>query len=270
MYKQIVIFFVLVFVLSGCTQTTVKEHVEQEEIVPTSSLQTEETNLVAIADEFDLPILSFHHVGPAPVGASKETKTWYVSEEKFENILKLLNEQGYQTLFATEAVALIAEGHLPEKSIVITFDDGAKDTLTYAFPLLQKYNMKATVFLMTHVRSKNWVNADDIHLMDESGLVEFQSHTKYHEYLTRAPAEKVRDELKGSKEYIEELLGKPVTVIAYPFGLYNDEVIAIAKELGYTAGLTIDRKTLQKKDDLFRLHRVIILEYTDVASLLIH
>lgn len=252
----------LVFVLffSGCGNGKIDEDVQ--------SVQIDNTVYVEIGNEFELPILLFHHVGNAPEGLSADAYTWYVTDKKFEETLKLIQESGYKTLFMSEVLDYLEQGKMPEKATVLSFDDGAIDFYTNAFPLLEKYNMKASVNLMTGVRGEGWLNKEQIKELYESGLVEFGSHTRYHVYLTKILQEEAREELEKSKEMIEELLNTSAVVISYPFGLHNDEVIEIAKELGYKAGLTLHSGVVQNRDEIFEMRRIIITESKDVRKIL--
>jgi len=260
------LFIASIFFISGCGSVSANEIVE---IVDEGSRDVvEEINFVQIEGEFELPILVLHHIGESPASASADTRVWYVSEEKFEELLKTLQEKNYKTLFMSEVLDFVERGQLPEKSIVLTFDDGASDFYDNAWVLLKKYNMKATVNMMTGVRGENWLNSDEIKELDASGLVEFQSHTRYHAYLTRISKSEAREELQKSKEYLEELLGKPVEVIGYPFGLYNDEIISIARDLGYKAGLTIKSGAIQNTEELFQMKRFIFTNSSNINTLL--
>lgn len=261
---------VLLFFFSGCTAAPLGDDVAH----PTSSTtavvaqETDDEIFVSINETFDLPIFGFHHVGPAPAAASADARTWYISEKTFESMLKYLTENEYTPLFASEAVAYIKAGKLPEKSVILTFDDGAADVYTHAWPLLKQYGVKATVNIMTGVRGENWLSAEQIKEMHADGSIEFQSHTRYHAYLTRVSETEAREELATSKAYLEELIGDPVTVIAYPFGLYSDRIIAIAKELGYRAGITIHSGKEQERDNLFELRRFLVTEYSNIERIL--
>jgi len=227
-----------------------------------------EDSFVYIEDSFFLPILALHHVGNPPANLSDSAKTWYTSEEKFENILRIIQDNDYTALTSTELLNFLAQKKLPEKSIVLTFDDGAKDFYEVVFPLLQKYNIKATMHIMTGVRGGDWLSAEEIKEMHNTGLVDFESHTKYHVYLTRISRDEALAELQKSKEYLESVLEKQVEVIAYPFGLYDEDVKDIAREAGYKVGLTIKGNIEQNLDDLLELHRIIITEYSDIEQIL--
>jgi peptidoglycan/xylan/chitin deacetylase (PgdA/CDA1 family) len=114
---------------------------------------------------------------------------------------------------------------------MLTFDDGYKDNYTILYPLLQKYNLKATIFVVTEtVWSKNRVSREDIAEMSASGLVSIQSHTKSHSSLPSLGNKELVNELALSKEYLEELTGKPVIALCYPEGAQNAAVRTAAAE----------------------------------------
>ncbi|PLX28679.1 hypothetical protein C0581_01395 [Candidatus Parcubacteria bacterium] len=153
-------FIIILFILSsGCTLVPSDDPVEVPEKTNDSVMEPEES-FVYIEDSFFLPILALHHVGNPPANLSDSAKTWYTSEEKFENILRIIQDNDYTALTSTELLNFLAQKKLPEKSIVLTFDDGAKDFYEVVFPLLQKYNIKATMHIMTGVRGGDWLSAE--------------------------------------------------------------------------------------------------------------
>jgi peptidoglycan/xylan/chitin deacetylase (PgdA/CDA1 family) len=258
------------FVLSGCGTASPPSRESGEEIIFRQETPDaiDAVAYAEIGDEFSLPILLLHHIGEPPPSASADARTWYVSVEKFKEMLDFLEAEGYHTLFPSEALDFIEAGRIPERAVILSFDDGAVDFYTHAWPLLEAYDAKAAVSVMTGVGGDNWLNEDQIKELDASGLVEFQSHTRYHAYLTRISENEAREELEASKAFLEALLDKPVRVIAYPFGLYDDAIISIARELGYEAGFTLRSGSMQEKDDLFRLKRMIITNGSDFGRML--
>lgn len=255
------------FLLGGCGTKEAKQREVVVEEIPVQQEVVNDTS-VEIGETFFLPILAYHHVGPAPATASESVKTWYVSADKFEKDLQYLQQQGYTTLFAKELAQALETGKLPEKAILITFDDGPADYYDYAIDILNKYDMKSTMFLQSHVRSKNWLSEQQIQELDDTGLVEFGSHTKYHAYLTRVSKQEAMDELVGSKEKIEKLLGKEVVSLGYPYGLYNEEVKQWVEEAGYQVAFTIDGGFEQTKIEPFELNRIIVTEITNLENVL--
>jgi len=281
--KKFLILFVFVIALSGCSKTQKEStpHVENgesfdsvfTEVAPDKSALLDKDisvseNFIYFDEDFFLPILCLHHVGPAPSHLSKSARDWYISEKKFEEILLYLKENNYKTIFESEALDYIEEGRLPKNAVILSFDDGAIDFYNRAYPLLQKYNMKASMHIMTGVKGKNWMSKEQIKELSDSGLVEFGSHGKYHEYLTRVNDVTLEEELRHSKDFLQEVTGKNVDFIAYPFGLYDEGVIKKAKELGYRGAFTIKRTSNQKRSTPFELHRTIILEYTDIERIM--
>ncbi|MFH1286307.1 MAG: polysaccharide deacetylase family protein [Candidatus Magasanikbacteria bacterium] len=252
---------IVAFFFSGCGS----QGVVVDEVV--KKVEIDKTVYTEFENEFELPILLYHHIGTAPEGSSQDIRTWYVSIEKFEEDMNYLSEKGWKPLFMKDVLKYVEEGRLPEKSFVLSFDDGAKDFLTIAFPIIKNYNMKASVSIMTGVRGYDWLSNEDISTLQESGLVEFVSHTEYHEYLSRISSDFATDELEKSRAKLEEWTGESMEIIAYPFGLYNDEVIEIAKELGYKAGMTIKSGNGQFKDRLFEMNRHIITESSDIKNI---
>lgn len=171
----------------------------------------------------EIPILMYHGVLDKPYGAT----SLFVSVKEFKNHMQYLFDFGYTPIFLSE----IENTKDIEKPIIITFDDGYKDVYDYAFPILKKYNFKANFYLISHwVGGESYINWDMAKEMDESKLIEIGSHTKTHVYLGKQNIEKIEEELKESKELIENKLNKKINTIAYPYGSYNNDVINIAKK----------------------------------------
>ena len=225
---------------------------------------------IPITATFTLPILSLHHIGTPPASLSADAKTWYLSEQKFEELLKAISEWNLTPLTAHQVVQSLQSGYLTDRAILLTFDDGAIDFYTHAFPLLKKYNIHSTVFLQSHVRSKAWLSDEHIQELANSNLIEFGSHTKYNQYLTRVSEEVAKSELKESKQKIESIIGNDyiVSSLAYPFGLYNNKVKEWANEAGYDIAFTIDGGAIQLRDDPFAFTRIIITNTTNIEKLL--
>ena len=216
-----------------------------------------------------LPILNFHHIGSAPSQASKITKSYYIEPEQFEKIISSLKTEDYLSIFMTEAVNFLSHKQLPMENVMaITFDDGNEDFYTQAWPILKKYQLKSSVYLMTGVKSENYLTEEQIKELDQSGLVEFGSHTVWHPYLTKIIKEEQLRELIDSKTYLEKLLNKVVPVVCYPFGLYNDDVIDSAQQAGYQAGLTFDQDAWQNPDNLYELKRISVYPELNIIKFL--
>lgn len=158
----------------------------------------------------------------------------FVRPNDFEDQLKLLKELEFQTLFADE-------WHMTETpSVIITFDDGYEDNYIVVFPLLKKYNVKATVFIIADMIGKeSYLSESQIIEMYDSGLVSFQSHTLKHENLLNLTKEELTNDLRLSALRIKDILGYDVKAISYPNGAYNHLVVSTASQF-YSFGYTTD------------------------------
>lgn len=159
-----------------------------------------------------------------------------VSPTDFEKQLKYIKENGYQTLFFDDLEYL---GNYT-KPIILTFDDGFVDFYNEAFPLLKKYNQKATLFMIVgYINCENYCTLEQLKEMEKSGLVDIQVHTKSHKNLTVISDEKLQEEVVESKELLEEYLDKKVTALCYPYGAYNKTVSKLVSN-SYTYAITMD------------------------------
>ena len=171
-----------------------------------------------------IPVLNYHQINDT------EKNALTVNTEQFEAQMKYLADHGYTTITPADMLDAWEGGaELPEKPVIITFDDGYLDNYNHAFPVLEKYHLKATIFLISDYVGTypNYLTWSDIQDMDESGLIDFESHTLSHEELTKAPSlDEAKHQLTGSKEAIEWNMGsgKHVRFIADPCGEYNDDI----------------------------------------------
>lgn len=160
----------------------------------------------------------------------------FVREDAFEAQLKEIQKQKLETYFADEP-----ERAENGKGVVLTFDDGYADNYTTVFPLLKKYNMKATIFLITDmIGTEGHLTEEQIKEMSESGLVHFGSHTVSHAKLDSLTEYQIQQELLNSKDIIEDITGAPVKALAYPNGIYTEKAEQIAMALGYRYAYTTD------------------------------
>jgi peptidoglycan/xylan/chitin deacetylase (PgdA/CDA1 family) len=212
----------------------------------------------------ETPILLYHRFGP--VVADHMTVTTPV----FESHLKYLRDHGYVVVRLRQLVDyyLGKREALPSRSLVITVDDGHKSVYTDFFPLIKRYRIPVTLFLYPSALSNasyamTW---DQLREMKETGLVEFQSHTFWHpnfknEKKRLNPAEYenfVEMQLRKSKERLERELHVKVDMLAWPFGIYDEELVNKAIGAGYTAAFSMDRRHTRVFDNLMTLPRYLI------------
>ena len=205
------------------TDTQPPETEPVTEAITESVPQTEDSVKVDVpVGSFEPEALMYHLILDEPYSVYEKL---FVRPAEFEAHLKVLDELGYEYLFAEEW--RITE----TPSVIITLDDGYEDNYTNMFPILKAYGAKATVFLVSSlIDTDGYLTRAQIKEMSDSGLVSFQCHTANHVDLSYQSAEGVRREFTESVGIIEEITGKPVRALAYPAGSYNDTVLQIVPE----------------------------------------
>lgn len=186
----------------------------------------------------NVPVLLYHHVQPNEDIAEKKQQNISVDAEVFVKQMEYLVSRGYHALTLQEFFSGLSET-LPEKPVVLTFDDGYEDFYTWAYPVLKKNGIRATVFLPTGlVGNQGYLNWGQIEELKGSGLVTFANHTWSHKSLVGIPEEEVRNEIATAKTQLEEHGMGPVEFFAYPYGSENQTVEKVLKELGTKGAFT--------------------------------
>ncbi|MCX7780542.1 MAG: polysaccharide deacetylase family protein [Negativicutes bacterium] len=203
-----------------------------------------------------VPALLYHRVG---YGRDHFT----VSPERFAADLAFLVKRGYQaiSLDAFQNFILDRDVKLPEKPVLITFDDGYLDNYQNAFPILKWYGMTASFFVITGMLwEQERLAPQHIVEMAEAGM-SFGSHTVTHRSLSELAEEEALSELADSKVTLESILGTEITFVAYPKGSYNQRTIRLASQLGYVGGFSTINGRCYKDTPDFILRRIPIFGF---------
>ncbi|MCL5958206.1 MAG: polysaccharide deacetylase family protein [Chloroflexi bacterium] len=205
-----------------------------------------------------VPIFMYHYIRVNPNPSDAIGKGLSVAPADFERQMRYLVDNGYQSIGLDQlASALVNNTGLPAKSFVLTFDDGYWDLYQNAYPVLQRYNLKATSFVIADlVGARGYLTWDAIREMAASGSVTYGSHTLNHPDLTQIPLAEVERQIKQSKRILEDRLGNQVTLLSYPSGQYNSSVMGRAQDAGYVAAVSTRFGSVNAREDLFRLRRV--------------
>ena len=232
-----------------------------------------------------LPVLMYHHMVPD----GQECNSMAVTPSKFRSDLEWLRDHGYTTVLPRE---LAAGDPLPEKPVLITFDDGYTSNYELLFPILKEYGMKAVISIITcmpDIPAGNFCSWDMHREMTASGLVEIGSHTyRLHNLgdqggnfvpngvngIQRDPAEsdaefrsRVLDDIQKSHDRIEAELGTELTCFAYPFGVTEPAAQALLEEL-FPVTLVTRSGTADLADGLRELPRYTVTMDTRLSSIM--
>lgn len=194
---------------------------------------------------------------------------YVISKEDFEYQMKTLAEEGFNTIVLEQMEQYVnGEIHLPLKSILLTFDDGYKETYQHAYPILKKYNLNAVVFLITNknVLQPSYLNWKQI--KNSRDIFQFASHThnlhfldsNTDSYLVSRPKDMVIKDLKKSMKLLN------TKYFAYPYGMYIPETIEILKEVGFSMAFSTIEGYIKPFDDIFQLKRIGVYPETSIEN----
>ena len=203
---------------------------------------------------YHLPILMYHSIEYT----SDKNKRTVVNPEEFERQMKYLHDKGYNVIPIEKAVwYLEMKKKPPRKTVAITLDDGYENNYKFVYPVLKKYHIPATMFVIVNLIGKeNFLNWDEIKEMSDSGVIDIESHTSSHPWLTSLSDEALKMELEGSKATLEKALGKREDYLCYPMGKYDERVKSAAKTAGYKAAFATKPTKIFSDYDIYEIRRI--------------
>jgi peptidoglycan/xylan/chitin deacetylase (PgdA/CDA1 family) len=154
--------------------------------------------------------------------------------------MDFLDQHGYHTISPDQLVAYLNNGAtLPDKPILITFDDGDSSQWTNAIPELRRHHFTATFFIMTVVLDKlYYLTSEQVQALDRMGMT-IGAHTWDHHRVTRYADSDWETQITAPTAQLAELTGHPIKYFAYPYGLWNDEAIVHLKQAGFVAAFQL-------------------------------
>lgn len=236
-------------------------------------------------------VLTYHHISKEPFSGIT------IKPEKFEADIKMLKNSGFNVISLNQLIlAMEGKAKLPNNAVVITFDDGIESFYKYAYPILKKYNVPATNFIITsrteaYKPSKkdfNPLSKQEIQEMHKSGLVEIHSHTHdSHSYVYKNVSKKkvgklatriydpvtkqtesqseyinrITNDLYKSKQVINSYIGTNTDILCFPFGQYNNDLIKTAKNVGFKYFVTTISGVNKEKSKTKFIYRIRAGEY---------
>lgn len=212
-----------------------------------------------VRHQYVVPIIMYHSVNP---DASWENRLT-VSPQAFQRQMDFLKKNGYRVLPLEELSALIKnKSRIPGRTIAVTFDDGYKDNYVYAFPVLKKYGIPATIFvIISEIGRPDRLNWEEIREMQDSGLIVIGSHTFNPGPLTKIASDaELKKQISDSKKTLEDKLGKKINIFSYPEGRFNAKIRRMVMDSGYSAAVATNPGKRYPNNDVFALKRLRISE----------
>lgn len=227
-----------------------------------------------------IPVLMYHRIGIARNGWEHK---YCISPKNFAAHMHALRDGGYQACSARNFIDwLRGDIQLPEKTLLITFDDGYLGVFEHGLPVLRELKWPAVMFLVSRLigDKDSWyqrenplqqthplVSIEHIQSMRTQGF-SFQSHSRSHPDLRGQDETALTDEVRGSREDLERILGESIEYFAYPYGHYNEEVIDSIKKAGYKAAFSVQPGFNRPGMDPYRIRRIDVFGTDSPANLL--
>jgi peptidoglycan/xylan/chitin deacetylase (PgdA/CDA1 family) len=204
----------------------------------------------------------YHYISVPPQDADVYRQDLSITPDRFRQQMKWLSDHGYEPITLDHLMYALNIGNpsLPDKPVILTFDDGYVDNYENAFPVLQEFGFTGTFFILTDVTDREqpgYMSWEMLEEMSQAGM-QIEVHGREHIELIDRDREFLRYHLLGPLQTIEATLGERPHFISYPSGRYDETVISVAEELGYWGAVTTIHGTTQDKDMPFELQRLRI------------
>ncbi len=212
-----------------------------------------------LARALNVPILMYHYISVPPPGSDTVRRDLSVGPDVFRAQLITLREQGYTSITLSQLLYALQRGTpLPEKPVVLTFDDGYSDNYVNAFPIMQQEGFVGTFFVITEVteqRNVDYMTWEQVVEMKEAGM-EIGSHTRTHPSLPGMSVETIWRELAESRALLQQRLGQEVNSFAYPYGRFDDGVAHLTAVAGYHIAVVTKQGAHHTTDNMMTLRRI--------------
>ncbi len=219
------------------------------EILPTAA---------SISAHLRIPILMYHYVEHVKDRNDKIRISLNTLPETLDMQIKTLKDAGYTFMTTAEIPKYFQGGKwLPNKPVILTFDDGYRDFYTDAFPILKKYQAKAVIYVVSGFLDKsNNLTHKQLKEIADNGLIEIGAHTINHVSLKGMNSKKAQLEISKSKDDLEKELGIKVVSFAYPYGSFDLPAIELVKNAGFDTAVSTIPGTEVNLDNLYFLYRL--------------
>jgi peptidoglycan/xylan/chitin deacetylase (PgdA/CDA1 family) len=217
----------------------------------------------------DVPILMYHRIDFLKPTLPSITRRLTVAPADFARQMEWLKRNGYHSLTQQQLLAALRDGRpLPARPVVITFDDGYRDVLGKASPVIRRLHLHATEYVISgrlHGTDPSFLTAPELRVLEQRGI-QVGSHTVTHADLPILTDAEVVHELTASKHTLERAVGHPVPWFAYPYGAYDPRVVSLVAGAGYELAVTTKSGSCQSSARPLELERLEVLDSTGVEG----
>jgi peptidoglycan/xylan/chitin deacetylase (PgdA/CDA1 family) len=206
-----------------------------------------------------VPVLCYHQIREWRASDSKVARDYIVPPAVFRQQIKMLADSGYHSILPDQLVDYLKYGTpLPEKPVMLTFDDTDLSQYTDALPELDKAGFKGVFFIMTvSLNRPGYMSREQVKALSDQGHV-IGSHTWDHQNVKKLKEEKEwQTQIEKPNRQLQEITGKQVKYFAYPFGLWDPHSVGEIKKRGFTAAFQLSIKR-DDQEPMFTIRRIIV------------
>ena len=225
-----------------------------------SSTPAPRTDLAAVAARARVPVLCYHQIRNPTRADDAAARPYIVRPSVFSAQMRALKQAGYTTITGDQLFEHLLRGRpLPDKPVLLTFDDASAGQYTHAFPVLRRHRFKATFFIMTVVLGKpGWLTRKQVRTLDRSGMT-IGAHTWDHKAVPEYTDADWQTQVTAPIRDLQRLVGHRVRLFAYPFGLYDSKAIPHLLRAGSRAAFQL-ADDVDPRHPLWTIRRIIVPE----------
>jgi peptidoglycan/xylan/chitin deacetylase (PgdA/CDA1 family) len=241
-----------------------------EENTPITKKDRKIADAATILARKQVPILCYHQIRNWTAKDSQSAKDYIIPVQTFKDHIKMLADSGYNSILPDQLYNYLAYGDkLPEKPVMITFDDTDYDQFEVGAKELAKYGFKGVYFIMTVSIGRNgkvrYMSKENIKELSDKGNT-IGSHTYDHQNVKKLVGEDWTKQIDKPTKTLEEITGKKIIDFAYPFGLWNKEAIPQLKKRGFRDAYIL-ATARDENDPLYTIRRIIASGYWSAKTL---
>jgi len=225
-----------------------------------------------VARRVRVPILMYHHIANPPPGSDAVRRDLSVPPIRFGEQLNYLQEEGYESITLSDLALHLTTGKpLPEKPVILTFDDGYSDSYTHAYPILRAFGFAGTFFLVTQPideQNPEWLSWEQVKEMHSAGM-SFEPHSYNHPDMRSRSFDFLVFQIQASRQAIEARTGETCRFFAYPSGRYDPFVIDVLRSADFWGGVLTAQGATHTQDQLFELRRIRVEGEDDLGAFVV-